>query len=148
MSDLFAATTTIADRLTAQVTGATVYRGSQIVGANSQAASLPALIVAPGEATPIDASISDERGGSTVERVTWRVGVRAASNTGAAVSALAEHVIGALCYSVIQALVGYPITSSSGRTRLRYTGRDEMMYEFQAGYCEVWLNFSADTAIV
>jgi len=146
MSDLFTSLSEIAARLTSEVTAATTYYGSQIIGANNP--TLPALIVAPGEAAALDPTLPPRSGGAT-ERHQWRVGVRCAVNPGVATAAgRAEHVIGALCYSVIDALNGYQLSpSATNKPRLQYLGRDEMMYAPDPGYVEVWLKFSADMAI-
>ncbi len=144
MTDLFAAQSAIVSRLTAQVSGATAYYGSQIVGANSQAASLPCLIVAPGPAeTPVSAH--SDQGGAIWENHRWRVGVRVSMDTGAAATARAEPLAGALCGSVIAALKGWP--PATGHNALRYVAREEMQYATEAGYAEVWMLFETTTAI-
>ncbi len=144
MSDLFAAQSAIVSRLTTQVSGATAYYGSQIVGANSQAASLPCLIVAPGPAETPATAFSDQ-GGATWENHRWRVGVRVAMDTGAAAAARAEPLAGALCGSVIAALKGW--APATGHNALRYVAREEMQYAAEAGYAEVWMLFETTTAI-
>lgn len=145
MSDLFSQVTEIVSRLTSQISTATTYYGSQIVGANSQAASMPGLIVAPGEAAPVDETLPPRSTGG-IERQLWRVGVRCKLDTGAAQASRVEHVIGALSHSVINALHGYRFTTGTP-SLLTYRGRDEMLYAPDAGYAEVWLRFSAERAI-
>jgi hypothetical protein len=144
MSDLFSAQSAIVSRLAAQVSGATAYYGSQIAGANSNAVSLPCVIVAPGAAETPPTAHSDQ-GGPTWENHRWRVGVRVSMDTGAAVAARAEPLAGTLAYAVITALKGW--TPTSGHNALRYVARDEMQYATEAGYAEVWLLFETTTAI-
>lgn len=144
MSDLFAAQSAIVTRLAGEVTTATVYYGSQVVGANAQAATLPALIVAPGPAETPQGAFSDG-GGATWENHRWRVGVRVSMDTGAAVPSRAEPLAGAMCGSVIAALKGW--APATGHNALRYVAREEMQYAAEAGYAEVWMLFETTTAI-
>jgi len=145
VTDLFTQQSSIVARLAAQVTSATTYYGSQVVGANSEPIK-SGIFVAPGEAILLDSSVPARTGGA-VERHAWRVICRAVMNTGAATAAArVEHTLGTLCYSVIKALEGYRLTTGSP-DRLRYIGHDEMQYDVAAGYAEVNLKFSADMAI-
>ena len=145
MTDLFTQQSSIIARLTSQVTTATTYYGSQVVGANSEPIK-SGIFVAPGEAVLLDASVPSRTGGA-VERHAWRVICRATMNTGAATAATrVEHTLGTLCHSVIKALHGYPLTRGT-TNELRYIGHDEMQYDVAAGYAEVSLKFSADMAI-
>jgi hypothetical protein len=144
MSDLFAAQSAIVTRLADQVSTATAYYGSQIVGANSQTASLPALIVAPGQAEVPDRLHSDE-GGAIGEDHRWRIGIRVAMNTGAAATARAEPLIGALAGSVIAALKAW--TPGSKHSVMRYYGHEELQYAVESGYAELWLTFGTITII-
>ena len=145
MSDLVTQQSSIVARLAAQVTTATTYYGSQVVGANSEPIK-SGIFVAPGEAVLLDASVPARTGGA-LERHAWRVICRATMNTGAATAATrVEHTLGTLCYSVIKALEGYRLTTGSP-DRLRYIGHDEMLYDVAAGYAEVNMKFSADMAI-
>ena len=143
MSDLFTHQSVIVSRLASEVTSVTTYYGSQVVGANSEPVR-SGIFVSPGEAVLIDQLPA--RSGGAVERHIWRVIVRASMDTGAAVASRVEHVLGALAGAVIQALHGYRLTSGTP-DRLRYVGHDEMGYDVAAGYAELVLRFSADTAI-
>lgn len=144
MSDLFSAQSAIVSRLTSLVTTATTYYGSQIVGANSQAASLPCVIVAPG-AAEVPTSAHSDQGGAIWENHRWRVGVRVSMDTGAAAASRAEPAAGTLCGSVITALKGW--SPAAGHNACRYVAREEMQYATEAGYAEVWMLFETTTAI-
>jgi hypothetical protein len=142
MSDLFAAQSAIVSRLTTAVTTATVYYGSQIVGANSQAATLPSIIVAPG---PAEAKFHSDEGGAIAEDHRWRIGVRVSMDTGAVQASRAEHLAGTLARSVIVALKAW--SPGTGNAVMRFYGHDDMQYHAEAGYAEVWLSFGTDTVI-
>lgn len=144
MTDLYAAQSTIVARLNAQLTSATAYYGSQAVGANSQALVMPCVIVAPGPATVPESAHSDE-GGAVWESHTWRVGVRVNMDTGAAAASRVEHTAGTLVHEVITALKGW--RPAAGYNVLRYAGRDEISYQTEAGYAEVWMSFNTVAAI-
>lgn len=144
MSDLFTAQSAIVARLAALVTTATAYYGSQIVGANSQTVSLPAVIVAPGPAETPDGAHSD-MGGAVWEKHRWRVGARVSMDTGAVAASRAEPLAGTLCGSVIAALKGW--SPGSGHNALRYVGREEMNYHAESGYAEVWMLFETNAVI-
>jgi len=144
MSDLFTAQSAIVSRLTSQVTTASSYYGSQLVGGNSQAVTLPCLIVAPGPAETPTSAHSDQ-GGAIWENHRWRIGVRVSMDTGAAAASRAEPLAGTLCGSVIAALKGW--APATGHNALRYVAREEMQYSAEAGYAEVWMLFETTTAI-
>jgi hypothetical protein len=145
MTDIFTQQSSIVARLASEVTTATTYYGSQVVGANSEPIK-SGIFVAPGEALLVDTGVPSRLGGA-VERHAWRVICRATMNTGAATAAArVEHTLGTICYSVIKALEGFRLTTGSP-SRLRYIGHDDMQYDVAAGYAEVSLKFSADMAI-
>lgn len=144
MSDLFAGQSAIVARLTAQVTTATTYYGSQIVGANSQAVSLPAVIVAPGTAE-VPPQLHSDEGGAVAEDHRWRIGVRVSMDTGAAAAARAEPLVGTLARSVIVALKAWQ--PGSGHSVMRYHGHEDLQYVAESGYAELWLTFGTITVI-
>jgi hypothetical protein len=144
MSDLFVAQSAIVSRLTTSVTAATVYYGSQIVGANSQAVTLPSIIVAPGPAE-VPPQLHSDEGGAIAEDHRWRIGVRVSMDTGAAQASRAEHLAGTLARAVIVALKAW--SPGTGHAVLRFYGHDDMQYHAEAGYAEVWLSFGTVTVI-
>ena len=145
MTDLFAAQSTIVARLNSELTNATAYYGSQAVGANSQALVMPCVVVAPGPAVVTDDVRIESTTTTVVESHTWRVGVRVSMDTGAAAASRVEHMAGTLVHEVIKALKGYK--PATGNSVLHYAGRDELSYQTEAGYAEVWLSFTAMAAI-
>jgi hypothetical protein len=144
VTDLFAAQSTIVARLNTELTSATAYYGSQAVGANSQALVMPCVVVAPGPSSVPESAHSDE-GGAVWESHTWRVGVRVSMDTGAAAASRVEHTAGTLVHEVIKALKGY--RPATGHSVLRYVGRDELSYQTEAGYAEVWMSFNEVASI-
>ena len=144
MTDLFSAQSAIVSRLAAQVTSASVYYGSQISGANSQAVTLPAIIVAPGPAE-VPAQLHSDEGGAIAEDHRWRVGVRVSMDTGAAQASRAEPLAGTLCNAVITALKAWQ--PATGHSVMRYYGHGDFEYSTEAGYAEVWMSFGTITVI-
>jgi hypothetical protein len=145
VTDLFAAQSTIVARLNAELTSATAYYGSQAAGANSQALVMPCVVVAPGPAVVTDDVRIESTATPVVETHTWRVGVRVSMDTGTTAANRVEHTAGTLVHEVIKALKGY--RPSSGYSVLHYAGRDELSYQTEAGYAEVWMSFTAVAAI-
>ena len=144
MTDLFAAQSAIVSRLTAQVTSASVYYGSQISGANSQTVAMPALIVTPGSAE-VPPQLHSDEGGAIAEDHRWRIGVRVSMDTGAVAASRAEPLAGTLCNSAIAALKAW--VPASGHSVMRYYGHGDFEYSAEAGYAEVWMSFGTITVI-